>query len=573
MADSTLNDVISSLRDGTGDKQTQALLERVAASNASIVERLDRSETETKRRFQEQQEASAEAAKDALNAKNEEALAAKNAKKQPAGGRIGGFIKDQRDAVSKRGGGDFGLGLGLGLARFAGIGAALAAIGALTLDDGNIKNAGSNFAKMGQVLGTLGGQITGLFDMLGLKIPSLTELMTKGNDLVSNSLDGLIALQEGNYKEFLKSSDDLAITSAIGINTAKQLAKTDTISGRTAKGVGKVVDGTKSIVGLGIDKAKPMIGDMGRFAASTGVGKKVLDLGETAAIKGMIVTDKVKDVGRGIKDGAKGLVSGLGKDLMAGPGGHSATPKPPKPPGLLKQGLSLTGKASGWALSKSAAGFLGVLKGIAKRVPIVSSLLAGGSIISTLMDESLSKSEKSAAIFKLLMGLGGGALGAIAGAAAGSIVPGLGTIIGGIGGGLAGTFFGEQIAQMLTDFVMDDGKQPKIPSELKEMNKVVSTSGQMARGQRGGSGSEVIDQTVPRVAGRMGRAQQLRAARQTTGEDIASGQAQYAAASGAGSPPMVVSDTSQKITNVGGATAYQSGNGLTSGDPIPSGTS
>ena len=67
--------------------------------------------------------------------------------------------------------------------------------------------------------------------------------------------------------------------------------------------------------------------------------------------------------------------------------------------------------------------------------------------------------------------------------------------------------------------------------------------------------------------------QRMSAGRKTMGEDIASGQAQYAAASGASGSPMVISDTSQKITNVGGATAYQSGNGLSSGDPFTSGTS
>ncbi|SIO94670.1 phage tail tape measure protein [Vibrio spartinae] len=88
----------------------------------------------------------------------------------------------------------------------------------------------------------------------------------------------------------------------------------------------------------------------------------------------------------------------------------------------------------------------GLLKGLTRRIPYVGALMGAVDIGSTLMDDSLSREQKSKAVGGTAGGLGG----ALAGAAIGSwILPGIGTAIGGLIGGLGGESIGRWVGGML----------------------------------------------------------------------------------------------------------------------------
>jgi TP901 family phage tail tape measure protein len=130
-------------------------------------------------------------------------------------------------------------------------------------------------------------------------------------------------------------------------------------------------------------------------------------------------------------------------------------------------GAGAEGAAAGAAKAGSAIGWLG------KVTRFAPWLVAGGTAISTEMDDSLTRAQKNEEHTGTALGLGGalaGAkLGAMGGALVGSVVPVLGTAIGGavggILGGIAGWFGGEKAGGWLGNKIFgEDGEPPAQPA-------------------------------------------------------------------------------------------------------------
>jgi len=598
MADTTLNDVISALREGNGNEQTQALLERVAASNASIVARLTKSEAETQRRYQEEKSARENAEKDAENARNEAALAAKNEKKKAGGGSggVGGFFKDQKESVSKMGGGDFGLGLAIGAMRLSGIGVGLAGLAGLTLDDKTITDIGENASKAKRVLTNLSEDVNEFLGSMNIELPPMSDVAKQGGKKISNSLDAILAAQEGDMETFLDGAGDLAqTTSVIGITMSKYAKESKGLVAGTTKlveGANKAVRGTVNYTGgVAVRAAGIPLKGVGNIVA-TGTGMAADKIAGTGAprvrganqdklIKGLSQTqlDDLKVQGFSVDSNGKmrnrqGRFVSRDKadELLKYVGSKTSGQRVTKTVGDVTKTVGDTASRVKGMVPGPAMSGLKWLKGLAGKVPIVSKLLAAGSLYSILTDPETSQEEKFNATVKMLSGLGGASLGAMAGAAVGTFIGGpLGTFVGGLSGGAIGSLLGEEAAPMIAQALL--GLPIKPPASLMKAYEYAKDP-MSAVDDLGNAVSNFFtpDPATPRVAGRMGRAKQIRAANQTMGEDIASGQAQYVAASGgASSTPMIVSSP-QTTNNIGGANAMVTG-GLSSGDPIPSGTS
>ena len=107
------------------------------------------------------------------------------------------------------------------------------------------------------------------------------------------------------------------------------------------------------------------------------------------------------------------------------------------------------GKRSFKGALKQGGKFLG------SKLGLVGALIGGVSLGSTLLDDSLSKTEKIKQASSEGGGLAGGLAGAAAGAAIGSVVPFIGTAIGGFVGGALGAWgggaLGESLARRFAD--------------------------------------------------------------------------------------------------------------------------
>lgn len=132
----------------------------------------------------------------------------------------------------------------------------------------------------------------------------------------------------------------------------------------------------------------------------------------------------------------------------------------------------------------SKFGRFGKLLSIGKRIPILGTLLSGGMMGATLMNEDLSKEEKIAEIAKQFGGIGGATLGGILGGLTGSVVPGLGNIVGGLIGAFGGAIAGEKLAFEAAKMLLGED------SEIVEAAKRMDGSGTKvaAGGSTGGAG-------------------------------------------------------------------------------------
>jgi len=585
MADTTLNDVIGALREGNGNEQTQALLERVAAGNASIVERLTRSEAETQRRYQDEKSARENAEKDAENARNEAALAAKNEKKKAGGsGGVGGFFKDQKESVSKMGGGDFGLGLAIGATRLSGIGIGLAGLAGLTLDPKTITDIGENAQKAQQVLQNTSKAVNDWLKSIEVELPPLSVIATDGNKKISNSLDGILALQEGDTKTFIENSSDTAqVTAGLGKGLQKIAADGKGVSQAVAKGAVALGDtfprAVASYTGQGVAFAGGALADKtGRIVGSTddATRKKT----QERILKGLTATEVDELDKMGYKVAKDGTLRNKGSFMNV-----DDVDKALKTVGAKTSANRVTSKAASVAnMAGKVTGMVpkSVTDNLAKiaKVPGLSQALAAVGIYDVMMNPNLTEDQRYNQTVKVLAGLGGATLGGFVGALGGALGLGpLGALAGGLALGIYGGIAGEQLAEPLAQALL--GLPIDLPAGIEKLSNLTQSvaNSNIVGGVKGAYNSAsnlvggVADFFKPDPNRRERYQQRMSAGRKTMGEDIASGQAQYAAASGASGSPMVISDTSQKITNVGGATAYQSGNGLSSGDPFTSGTS
>lgn len=584
MADTTLNDIIGALREGNGNEQTQALLERVAASNASIVERLTRSEVETQRRYQEEKSARENAEKDAENARNEAALAAKNNKQKADGkGGIGGFLKDRKDSVSKMGGGEFGMGVAVGAMRLGGIGAGLAALGSLTLDPETIEGIGENAKKAKIILENTARDVSKFLETIELELPPLSVVAEEGGKKISNALDGIIALQEGDTKTFVKNASDAAqITAAAGKGLERIAKDGKGIIGATSKVAvaadNVVTKANKAVVATAAAPIK-MLGNQTTKAigatadAVVGQGDNSKRKATQAKIlKGLTETQLNDLETNGFKVAKDGTLRNKGAfmnptavdDALRSIGATTSAQRVTRAVGSAADVVgSVTGK-----VPKSVTDNLSKIA----KIPGLSQALAAVGVWGVMTDPNLTEEQRYNQTVKVLAGLGGATLGGFAGALLGSGAGPLGALGGGIAAGIYGGIAGEQLAEPIAQALL--GLPIDLPAGVEKISGFTQ-KGSAAFGRAGRfvgdlfGGSDV--ENIPNQPNNLSLPIDKPA--NYTGQKISEGQMMFSGGGYMGSgPPMVVSDTSQKITNVGGPNAMVTG-GLTSGDPIPSGTS
>lgn len=191
---------------------------------------------------------------------------------------------------------------------------------------------------------------------------------------------------------------------------------------------------------------------------------------------------------------------GVGAAGAAGAAASGARPTAPTPPARNftydaatdtyrsnKTGRVLSGAARNSAAAAQAADD-SLLRQAAQRFPGFAKLLRGNAIIgalislpaiaSILMNDELSRREKTDGLIRELGGLAGGVGGAAVGGIVGSMVPVVGTVVGGIAGGALGYFGGDWLAGQLANAVLGDPQDESIPPEVAEQVEAASL-GQM----------------------------------------------------------------------------------------------
>ena len=239
---------------------------------------------------------------------------------------------------------------------------------------------------------------------LGLKLPTVNDILTGLSSTMGGALDGLTALAKGDFKGFGENLTSLGLTAAgIFAMLAPGSALRLGMKGVTlaAAGLGATLPKTKTPkpTGGGGAPPRPAPGSVVTSAA----GNKVY-----AGVDGRPSATKVGD-----KKGLKAIMDASSKT-------SGAVSKFPKLVKALKFLRGIPG-----------IGALAAITELATMDPVTVEGLAG-----------------------VLGGLGGSALGGIAGGIVGSVLPGPGTVIGTILGGGAGFFFGDAIAKGLAQFLL-----------------------------------------------------------------------------------------------------------------------
>lgn len=147
--------------------------------------------------------------------------------------------------------------------------------------------------------------------------------------------------------------------------------------------------------------------------------------------------------------------------------------------------LNITAPAEGSAAQaveaagKSAAkgGFMGTMRNLAKRVPILNFLIGGAEVAATELDDSLTRAQKNAAHTATAGGFAGSVAGAKVGAAAGVFAGPVGMVIGGLLGALVGTFAGSKLGEAVGGFAF--GSKEKEAPEPKPIEETVMQAAQL----------------------------------------------------------------------------------------------
>lgn len=295
--------------------------------------------------------------------------------------------------------------------------------------------------------------------------------------------------QTGNF-DFLKAYQ---VTGNEGDLDRKWRENSDTIdSALTALGNSwaKIMD---SLFTAPLKGAARVITDMSDGARDTTVALGALGMGALALFA------KVK---------AGQALLGMARKFMAKGGAAEAVEKAAKPANksvqALEQGaaqkknvvqqvkaaakdapLKITAPAEGTAAQaveaagKGAAGggFMGTMRNLAKKVPFLNFLFAGGEVAATELDDSLTRAQKNAAHTETAGGFAGGLAGAKVGAAAGAFAGPVGTVIGGLLGALVGTFAGSKLGEAVGDFAF--GSKEKEAPEPKPIEETVMQAAQL----------------------------------------------------------------------------------------------
>lgn len=350
-----------------------------------------------------------------------------------AAGVTSDFVEDQTGSVELGDAthramklGSFGLLFGKRFGAIAGLAGALAT-------DENI----DKLKQIGDKLGPLKDVAVKAFE----KLPSMSEVLEKATNGFGGALDMINSALSGDLSGMGEASYDTAVLAA-GLGNKRNAA--------TVKGLATAATGAGS----------PKISTAGEFSKSDRLKFNA------QTVKGLS-NRKIKALQRqGFSvDKSTGSVTKGGKFVSADDMDNAF-----KKSGIKTSGQSKGAKEAIDQLNQKAAskfGRFGKLLSIGKRVPILGTLLTGGMIGATLMNEDLSKEEKTAELAKQFGGIGGATLGGILGGLAGSVVPGMGNLIGGLIGAFGGAVAGEKLAFEAAKMLL--GEDSEIVEAAKKM--------------------------------------------------------------------------------------------------------
>lgn len=285
------------------------------------------------------------------------------------------------------------------------------------------------------------------------KLPSMSEVLEKATNGFSGTLDMMNAALSGDLSGIGEASYDTAVLAA-GLGNKRNAS--------AVKGLAGAATGSAPKISAAGEFSKS---DRLKFNAQTAKG---------------LSNRKIKALQRqGFSvDKATGAVTKGSKFVSADDMDDAF-----KKAGIKTSTQSKGAKEAIDQLNQKAAskfGRFGKLLSIGKRVPILGTLLSTGMIGATLMNEDLSKEEKTAELAKQFGGIGGATLGGILGGLAGSVVPGLGNLVGGLLGAFGGAVAGEKLAFEAAKMLLGED------SEIVEAAKRMGGSGDL--GAAGGAG-------------------------------------------------------------------------------------
>lgn len=275
------------------------------------------------------------------------------------------------------------------------------------------------------------------------KLPSMSEVLEKATNGFSGTLDMMNAALSGDLSGIGEASYDTAVLAA-GLGNKRNAS--------AVKGLAGAATGSAPKISAAGEFSKS---DRLKFNAQTAKG---------------LSNRKIKALQRqGFSvDKATGAVTKGSKFVSADDMDDAF-----KKAGIKTSTQSKGAKEAIDQLNQKAAskfGRFGKLLSIGKRVPILGTLLSTGMIGATLMNEDLSKEEKTAELAKQFGGIGGATLGGILGGLAGSVVPGLGNLVGGLLGAFGGAVAGEKLAFEAAKMLL--GEDSEIVEAAKRMDGI-----------------------------------------------------------------------------------------------------
>lgn len=374
------------------------------------------------------------------------------------------------------------------------IGMISSVVGALATDE-NI----DQLKQMGENLGPLKDTAVAAFN----KLPSMNEMLTKATSAFGDTLKMANSILEGDVSGMADASYGAAVVAAGAGNRRNRAAVKGLATAATGIGAPKLSAGEFSK------------SDRLKFNAQTVKGlsnRKIKALQR----QGFSVDKSTGSVTRGNK-----FVSADDMDDAF------------KKAGIKTSTQSKGAKDAISQLNQKAAskfGRFGKLLSMGKRIPILGTLLTSGMIGATLMNDDLSKEEKTAELAKQFGGIGGATLGGILGGLAGTAVPGIGNLVGGLVGAVGGAVAGEKLAFEAAKMLLGED------SEIVEAAKRMGESGVTSAANGGGGASSAGGATTapsPTTAATVGDAA-------TTAQGLNS------------APPVVIMDNSNNSTNVSG---------------------
>lgn len=374
------------------------------------------------------------------------------------------------------------------------IGMISSVVGALATDE-NI----DQLKQMGENLGPLKDTVVAAFN----KLPSMNEMLTKATSAFGDTLKMANSILEGDVSGMADASYGAAVVAAGAGNRRNRAAVKGLATAATGIGAPKLSAGEFSK------------SDRLKFNAQTVKGlsnRKIKALQR----QGFSVDKSTGSVTKGNK-----FVSADDMDDAFKKAGIKTSTQSKGAKNAISQ---LNQKAA------SKFGRFGKLLSMGKRIPILGTLLTSGMIGATLMNDDLSKEEKTAELAKQFGGIGGATLGGILGGLAGTAVPGIGNLVGGLVGAIGGAVAGEKLAFEAAKMLLGED------SEIVEAAKRMGESGVTSAANGGGGASSAGGATTapsPTTAATVGDAA-------TTAQGLNS------------APPVVIMDNSNNSTNVSG---------------------